>query len=173
MAHIKAAGKQKKLIRLCVWLLRKKLGECGTAKAIHDDIINCGNPALAFINNLIIESTDKIKCDWQKNTINELSEIGIWIGAYKDTAYRDWFFYMLDDFLKQENVEKLRELIKPYVKEPKDWHVNLWIDSKEMTKQKREKGELLKNQKSEAESMFTAPLLKKKLSKFSDDDIIR
>lgn len=171
MADISKMTKQKKIIRLCVWLLRKKLGECGTKEMVHDDMLNCGNDAVRIIHQKILNNANKIECPHQRKTISELSELALWILAYKDTAYRDEFFATLDDILK--DADKIRKLIKPYIKPANRWQVNVWWNTKKITKEKQDSGQLLEGQKSEAESVFVKNMLQKKLSKNLNMEIRR
>lgn len=150
----------KRIVKWGVYLLRKKLGESANKEKIHDDMSNCGNAVVALITKIINDNAAQIKCNHQKDIVNDLSELGLWI-CYKDTAYRDIFFAIINDILN--NSDELRELIKPYVKPSKDWHVNVWMDSREMTKEKQAKGEVLKSTVSIAESVHVPHIQRKRL----------
>ena len=162
--------REKKLIRLAVWLLRKKLGEEGTAAQIHDDMRYCGNAAIAKITKIINESADLCKGKFQKDTMNELSELGLWV-CYKDTAYRDAFFWILNEILN--HAEELKKDIAPYIKDPKDWYVNVWNVSKEDTKKKRELGDIPFYGKAESEKVFSHEIQKRRLNQLAGRKIRR
>ena len=160
----------KRLVKLTVYLLRKKLGEQASAKAIHDDMQHCGNFGIKIINDIVVDAAQLVKCPHQKGVVQDLTELGLWI-CYKDTAYRDIFFYILDEILKR--ADEIRELIKPYVKQPKDWHVNVWIDSKETTKRQIKDGNIPAGSVSFAESVHVKDIQKKRLSKIATKSIRR
>lgn len=165
--EILLAETDKRLVKWTLFLLRKKLGEQASAKAIHDDMQNCGNLGIKVINDLICDTASFVKCDHQKNIIIDLTELGLWI-CYKDTAYRDIFFYLLDEILKR--ADEIRALIKPYVKPPEQWHVNVWIDSKNLTAEQVKKGEILQGSVSMAESVHVREVQKDRLSKIASRD---
>jgi hypothetical protein len=160
----------KRVIKWGLWLLRKKLGEQANVKAIHDDLENCGNLVIKRLNDINTECANKVKCDHQKNIQIELVELFLWI-AYKDTAYRCQFFFELNEILK--NSDELQRLIKPYLKQPKDFHVNVWMDSKEETKKQTEEGKIGKGQVSFAESCHVPSIQRKRLSEIASRQIKR
>jgi len=160
----------KRIIKWGVWLLRKKLGEQANAKAIHDDMINCGNLGIRYIANLNMTTAEFVKCDHQKNIQLELVELFLWF-VYKDTAWRDQFFYILDELLK--DADEVRALIKPYVKTPDKWHVNCWMDSKEETKKQTEEGKIAKGQVSFSESVHVPSIQRQRLSEIASRQIKR
>jgi hypothetical protein len=151
----------KKTLRAATWLLRKKLGKTAEADAIHSDLTHCGNAAVQLIVELLNNASDEITELYQKNTVKQLGELLIWI-IYKDTAYRDPLFWML----YQLGNDTVKDLVRPYVKEPEDWYVNLWHKSKEHTKELRERGEIAANAMSPDEEIFTPVLQRKKLNKY-------
>jgi len=154
----------KRIIKAGLWLLRKKLGESASKEAVHDDLVNCGNDAIKELSSIISDAADKIKEKYQKGIVEQLSEIGIWI-CYKDTAYRDIFFYILNEVLKEP--DKFREMIAPYVKEPEKWHVNVWHDSKEFTNKEIQEGKIPNTGKSLAESVHVKIIQTKRLMKLN------
>jgi hypothetical protein len=160
----------KRIIKIGVWLLRKKLGEQANAKAIHDDMINCGNLGIRYIANLNMTTAEFVKCDHQKNIQLELVELFLWF-VYKDTAWRDQFFYILDEMLK--NADEIRALIKPYVKTPDKWHVNTWMDSKDVTAKDIADGKVPHGSVSMAESVHVPSIQKKRLSEIATRSIKR
>jgi hypothetical protein len=160
----------KRLIKWGVYLLRQKLGEQANAKNIHDDMMNCGNLGIRYLANLNIQTAEFVKCDHQKLIQLELVELFLWF-VYKDTAWRDQFFYNLDIIL--QHADELRELIKPYVKQPKDWHVNVWMDSKKETDKETKDGKILKGDVSFAESVHVPSIQRSRLSKLTNTNIRR
>lgn len=156
--------REKKIIRLGVWLLRKKLGESASVSHIHDDMLYCGNPVIKKITEIINKSANLCKEDFQKKTVTELSELGLWI-CYKDTAYRDMFFWILNEML--EHADELKKELKPYVKEPKDWYVNVWHEGKKDSQKKRESGEIPFYAFSETEKVFSKEIQRRRLNKIA------
>ena len=154
---------QKKVIRLVERLLLRKLGTSHIA--IDDDLKHSGNPVVRLLYLLILSTASKIKSKHQRQTLEHLGGLGLWI-LYKDTAYRDYFFYTLYQILK--HADELLPLVEPYVKEPKDWYVNMWIDSKNRTKELREKGLIPETEMSEEEKIFTPPIQQKRLKKYAN-----
>ena len=151
----------KKTIRAATWLLRKKLGKTAEVDAIHSDLTCCGNAAVQLIVGLLNDASNEMKAPYQKKTVKQLGELLVWI-VYKDTAYRDPLFWML----YQIGNKQIQDAVRPYVKEPEDWYVNLWEKSKEHTKELRERGEIRAHGMSPDEEIFTPALQRKKLSKF-------
>lgn len=160
--NILAADKSKKYVRAGIWLLRKKLGKEATAPAIHDDLKHSGNPAIQFLSQMLSYASKEVKEEYQSKVIKDLGEFFIWI-MYKDSAYRDIFFWMLDQILQR--AEEIRGWIKPYVKEPKDWNVNVWHRSKARTKKLREEQRIPPYQKAFDEDLFVPSEQIKKLEK--------
>jgi len=152
--------KEKKLVRLTVYLLRKKLGECAKAENIHNDMLDCGNDGIREIAKIINETADLVQEPYQRKTIKQISELGLWI-CYKDTAYRDNFFYTLDKILS--NAEAIRVMIKPYVKHPDKWTVNSWNESKKITAEEKKDKKIM--QLSDAEKIFVPKLQGQQIAK--------
>ena len=135
---IHQADRDKRWIRLAAWWLKRKYNKNGKTDAIHDDMINCGNPVIRKLYKLI-DASDFIKEKYQKNTMKELSELLLWI-IYKDTAYRDPFFYVLKQALDMK--EDIYDDVCKYYKDPADWYVNIWNDAKAKTQELKDKGEI-------------------------------
>jgi len=159
---IMGGEKQKKLIQCAVYLLRKKLGSCATAKNIHNDMGNCGNPAIKRVNDTIQKYAQLIEPKYQRNMTSELSELGLWI-LYKDTAYRDVFFCILADLMIHSD-ELLAEL-KPYIKKPHEWYPNVWWRSRKRSKDLKDSGKIPPYAKSHEESIFTPTEQNKRLNR--------
>lgn len=158
----------KRIVKWGIALMRKKLGESASREAIHEDMQNCGNLGIKVVNDIVMDTASFVKCDHQKLILSELTELVLWI-AVNDTAYRDIFFYALDEMLKR--ADEIRSLIKPYVKPPNKWHVNVWIDSKGLTDEKVENGEILKGTVSMAESVHVPEIQRQRLTKIAQREI--
>jgi len=162
--NIQSSEPNKRIIKWGVWLLRKKLGEQANAKAIHDDMMNCGNLGIQYLAKLNMETAEFVKCDHQKIIQLELVELFLWF-IYKDTAWRDQFFYILDEILK--DADEIRALIKPYVKPPEKWHVNVWMDSKDVTAKQIKDGTIQEGTVSFAESVHVKTIQQQRLSQIA------
>ena len=159
---ILTANKSKKYVRAGIWLLRKKLGSGAEAEAVHSDLMHCGNPAINFIAQILVYSGKQVKERYQAKVVKDLGEFFLWI-IYKDTAYRDIFFWALDQILQRAT--EIRQWIKPYVKEPSEWNVNLWHDSKVRTEKLRKEKRIPPYMKSFDENLFVPSEQRKKLKK--------
>jgi len=163
MADIIAFGdKHKKLIKIADGWLRKKMGASTTV--VHQDLMNCGNPVFSRIAFWLNKAADEVKEKYQQRMIRDYGELLLWI-LYKDTAYRDPSLWTLYQLLK--NADVILKEIEPYVKEPEDWYVNAWHESKNNTKRKQEEGKLPKCTKSLDESIFTPPEQINRLKKYN------
>jgi len=156
------ADKSKKYVRAGVWLLRKKLGKEATAPAIHDDLQHSGNPAVYLFAQMLGYASKEIKEKYQAKVVKDLGEFFLWL-MYKDSAYRDIFFWMLDQILQRAT--DIRKWIKPYVKEPHDWNVNVWHRSKKRTEKLRKEKRIPPYQKAFDENLFVPSEQLKKLKK--------
>jgi len=78
---------------------------------------------------------------------------------------------MLDEILK--NSDELRALIKPYVKPPEEWHVNVWTKSKQITKEGIEHGDIATGSVSMAESVHVSGIQKARLKQIARKEIKR
>ena len=109
-----------------------------------------------------IEVIGEIKERYQAKVVRELGEFFLWI-MYRDSGYRDVFFWILDQILQR--ADEVRKYIKPYVKEPKDWNVNVWHDTKANTKKLRKEKRIPPYQKAFDENIFVPTEQLKKLKK--------
>lgn len=142
----------KKIIRTTVWLLRHKLGSCATVERVHEDLMESGNATVQFLTGMLNYAGKNIKERYQSKTVSELGELSIWI-LTKDTAYRDIFFWLLDQVLQRAT--EIRKWIQPYVKDPKDWYVNVWHETKKESDKLKTEGRIPKYGKSASEKIFT------------------
>lgn len=162
MIDVLSADKSKKYVRAGVWLLRKKLGKEATAPAIHSSLKNSGNPAIYLFAQMLTYASEQIQEKYQAKVVKDLGEFFLWI-MYKDTAYKDVFFWVLDQIL--QGATDIRKWIKPYVKKPKDWNVNVWHRSKERTEKLRKENKIPSHMKSFDENIFVPSEQYKKLKK--------
>lgn len=131
--------KDKQIIRLSLWLLRKKLGAKGNAKQIQEEMEVCSNDAIRNIAKLINDNAAKIKSVYQRKMVTELSMLFLWILIH-DTAYRNIGFAILDDMFS--NSKELKAMIKPFVLPSEKWYSNMWEDSRVITKEQRAEGRI-------------------------------
>ena len=139
MPDIAVGDKPKRLFRLAMWWFRQKYAEGKDRDEIHDDIQNCGNPLIRKIYMMIQNCGNKIKEPYQNALIKDGSDLGFWV-IYKDTAYRDPFFYVLKEILERK--DELMPLVNKYAKKPEDWYINTWTRTKEHTAELKAKGEI-------------------------------
>jgi len=120
------------------------------------------NPVIRNLNDILIVGSNQIKPYWQRRMIKQYGQLVLWLVA-KDTAYRDMFFWTLNEILKK--ADKLQKLIKPFVKPPEQWTPNLWHDSKEKTKQLKKEGKIPDNMHSFEETMWVKSIQDKRYNK--------
>jgi len=154
---------QKKIIRLAERLVLKKLGTSHVA--VDDDLKHSGNPLVRILYLLLLSSSAKIKEEYQKKTVRHLGGLGLWI-LYKDTAYRDYFFYLIYQLLT--HADEILPLVEPYVKKPEDWYVNQWNESKKRTAELRKKGFVPSTEMSVEEKIFTPAIQNRKIKKYAE-----
>lgn len=129
---------------------------------VDNDLRNCPNQVVKSVNTVILAAANQMKNRWQRKTIKLFGQLGLWI-VYKDTAYRDAFFWIMYQILIR--ADKLLKVIEPYVKEPCDWTPNLWYDSRKLTKEQKKKGEIPDYSKSMEETIFTPSIQDKRHKK--------
>ena len=144
---------EKKIVRMGVNLVSRKLKKSAIVR--EDCLRTTTNKPIRALNNLVLIASGKLKAPFQAETTKIFGQFALWI-FLKDTAYRDIFFWTLYRILKM--ADKLLPLIEPYVKEPKDWYPNQWIDGIDDTNRKRKAGKIPVNEKSQAEKMFVPEL---------------
>lgn len=150
----------KKVLRMGLKLMSRKLNK--NANLREECLRTTVNKPIRVLNQLVLVTAGKLKAPWQSKTIVVFGQFALWL-FLKDTAYRDMFFWALYKLLKM--AEKLLPLVEPYVKEPKDWYPNQWIDGIDETNRKRRAGEIPANGKSEGEKMFVPELQKERFKK--------
>ena len=140
---------QKKLLRIGAELIRKKMG--ASTQVIDYDIEGSVNQAVRALDKILIGSAEKIKPNYQRRMIKDYGRLGLWI-MVKDTAYKDYFFWMLYNILK--NADTLLPLVEPYVKSPNEWYPNIWYDSKVESKKLKSENKIPDYAMSEIEKIF-------------------
>jgi hypothetical protein len=167
MPDIGFADKPKRLVRLGLWWIRKKFAEGKEAPEIREDVLNCGNPVIRHLHELMIETSDNIEENYQNALMRDLTEFMLWI-IYKDTAYRDPFFWTLKRILDKK--DELMPLIEKYYKEPEKWYINAWTESKKNTARLREENKLSENQLGPDENIFVPDAQWKKIYGIIDEE---
>jgi hypothetical protein len=137
MADIMFGDNIKHSIRLAALWLRREYGK--SKGDIHNDMMNCGNPVVKEIHSIIAEASSQIEEKYQRAITMDYPELGLWI-AYNDTAYRQFFFYMLKKLMDKK--DELMPFIMEYYVEPKDMYINKWTASKNKTDKLKQSGEL-------------------------------
>jgi hypothetical protein len=160
MAQILGAEKEKKTVRLAVWLLHKKLGK--STEDIANDLKNCGNPVFREMFEVLRETCENIERPFQRKTAYEIGVIFLWI-MYRDTAYKDPAYYGIMKILLR--APELLTMLKPLVKPPKHWYVNVWHQSKKNTETLKEEGKIPEYAKSPDEDIFVPSKQYRKLKK--------
>ena len=145
---IEPADPFKKYIRFALWFVRHKVGK--TVDEINNDVAHCGNPVIRKMMKHINDGLDQIKEEPQRNRTKEVANFFAWV-VYKDTAYRQPFFYILNEIIKDKDCYKE---IEKFVEQPDKWYVNQWHESKEITKKKREEGKITDKTLSDAELIY-------------------
>lgn len=103
----------------------------------HELLSDCSNDAISFIHANVL---DVVKNDLTEKECNKIIPIFEFLlyTAYLDTAYRDPFFWILNKISRQE----IKDVIVRHVIAPHDWYVNVWMRSKELTRQQRLDGKI-------------------------------
>ena len=160
MTDIAWGEHSKKVLRL---LLKLGYHHLKVDMAIVDENLRFyPNPVIKSLNAILLIGTNQIKPYWQRRMTQQYGQLILWLIA-KDTAYRDVFFWTLNEILKK--ADKLQVLIKPFVKPPKQWTPNLWFDSKETTKKLRKEGKIPDNLHSFEETMWIKSAQDKRYNK--------
>lgn len=150
----------KKVLRMGLRLVSRKLNK--NADARKECLRITANKPIFILNKLVLRAAENLKAPWQAKTVETFGQFSLWL-VLKDTAYRDVFFWALYKLLKM--AEKLIPLVEPYVKEPKDFYPNRWVDTLEDTKKQRKSGKIPANGKSESEKMFVSAIQQARFNK--------
>lgn len=160
MYSLRDAERDKKVIRLAIWLLHKKLGT--TPEKMAKDLENSGHQGFQALYRELCEMCKHINRKWQRKTTFSIGVTLLWI-AYRDSAYRDIICWALLALL--EKSPELTAIIKPYVKPPSEWYVNVWDATKAHTEKLRGEGKLPERAQSLGEEIFVPSKQKRKLEK--------
>lgn len=160
MADIAWGEHSKKILRLLLKLGYHHLKV--DMDTIDENLRFYPNPVIKNLNAVLTIGANQIKPYWQRRMTKQYGQLLLWLIA-KDTAYRDIFFWMLDEMLKK--ADEMRVLIKPFVKPPEQWIPNVWFDSKEKTKKLRKEGKLPDNAHSFEESVWIKSIQDKRHEK--------
>jgi hypothetical protein len=136
---------------------------------IHNDLKMSTNPGVRKFYKLILEAGHAMPTDYHSSTICDLGAFALWT-MYKDTAYRDPFFWILDQLQKDPEFEKD---IKEFVKDPSDWYCPQWIRSKNDTERMRKANEISALEMSSAEARFVPELQVKEINEMLSKELER
>lgn len=154
------ADKEKWYMRIAMnWFIKKYSGG-KNSKKIHEEMTDCGNPVIRYLLRLKDKIVSEIEEKHQTQMIEQFTEFLLWI-MYKDTAYRQIFFYAFKHMM--DNKETLMPIVEDYYREPCDWYVNRWHESKEITKKQKKEGKIGKKSMSEAEKYFVPSLTHRRI----------
>jgi len=130
----------------------------------HDDVIHAGNCCVRFMAKELNRVWNRKRFPY----VCELIEFFLWI-AYKDTAYRDIFFYLMDKLGNDE----IRAMVAPYVKRPEMWSMNAWQQSIRSTKELQDDKQIPKGQLSYSEQINVPSIQRKRLSNIIKSEVVR
>lgn len=140
---------------------------------VHDDLRMCPNQGIRKIYKKLLTAGEAMPTQHHSSIITDMGAFLLWV-AFKDTAYRDPLFWMMDELLGDK---ELKNDIKLFVKQPKDWYCPQWIASKEETARLQDEGKLQEFGLSPAERRFVPMLqldeIDKELKKQLDKERIR
>jgi hypothetical protein len=160
MPDIDAGDFSKRMFRLALWWLRRKFIKMKERHDIHDDMVNCGNGVFRYFIKLIYDISGNIKEKYQKAVAIDIPEVILW-WVYKDTAYRDPFFWALKNIL--DHKEELYPTVMKYYKEPEEWYINGWTESKDRTAEMLKDGRLREGELSPDENVWVPQYQYKKI----------
>lgn len=160
MVDIAHGEKLKKIFRM-VLSTGMKFAKRDMVMAGRDLQVN-QNPVIRNLNTLLLMTAShlKQKDQWQSRTMTGYGQALLWM-VVKDTAYRDPFFWMINEILKHP--EEMKKLLEPYVKPPEEWIANQWEDSKNKTRLLKKKGDIPEHGKSFEETLFTPQIQDKRM----------
>jgi len=121
---------------------------------VHNDLRLSTNPAVRKIYQQIVEAGQAMPTDYHSSTICDLGAFALWV-MYKDTDYRDPFFWLLYNLVNDKSFSKD---LQPFVKQPCDWYCPQWIKSKNRTEQLKKDGVISEFDISQEEGRFVPEL---------------
>jgi len=160
MTDIIYGERQKKILRMLLKAGQKFLKL--EAKVVDENLQYAQNPVVKNLNSILLIAAAQIDPKWQKDCVKQYGQAGLWT-IIKDTAYRDTFFWMLDQIL--QHADELREMLKPYVKPPEEWTPNQWHASRKISDKLKKEGKISKDNKSLEESIYTPNIQNKRHEK--------
>ena len=176
MLDIPAADNLKLRLRLFMYFINKELTkrakEYGLVlrdgqtvlDAMHEDMQNCTNPVISRAYQKMILASKSMGESYQSEIINQMGVVFLWI-LYRDTAYRDPFFWMISEITSEPDFQSV---LQPYVKPPELWYCPNWNMSKKITSDKKELGELGRFDMSQTEDVFVPARQAEKTNKYLD-----
>lgn len=135
--------------------------EKSAIEVMHDDLINCTNYPIRKMYTKMMESAGYMGESYQATIISDMGAPILWM-AYRDTAYRDPFFWWLYEVFSDPEMLKA---LKTYVKPPSMWYCPNWKQSKDATKYKKDSGEIKTFDMSPEEKMFVPKFQQDELDK--------
>jgi hypothetical protein len=160
-------------MRIMAKIAQKELGKLMKnekfIERIHNDLRMSTNPVIRKIYRQIVEAGQAMPTDYHSSTICDLGAFALWV-MYKDTAYRDPFFWLLDNLVNDKDI---RAKLKPFVKQPADWYCPQWIKSKDRTAQLKKDGVIGELDMSQEEGRFVPELQFKEINNMVQSEIER
>jgi len=167
MPPISFLDSEKRLLRLAIWWFKRKYQKGGNKASVADEMEYCGNPVIRKLYKLLQTNINKLDGNHQKEAALEVSEFLTWI-LYKDTAYRDPFFYILKHALDMKD-ELMPDIMK-YYKPPKEWYCNIWIGVKNKSDKLKKDGVIpdVPHRVCKEEEYFVPRLMEQKLKNMDE-----
>jgi len=139
--------------------------EKGMYLFIHADMLSCGNDIVRVIYDNVLKCIDnrQLNNDMLRSLI-VLIECGLWT-MQGDTAYRDAFFWSVNQICNDELKLIFKNSAQNLVKQPSKWYPNVWIEGKRQTIEGRKNGTLAPDEFSEIEKLCVPYIQQKLLNK--------
>lgn len=162
MTDILIGDDAKLKVRLFAYFLQKELTKMGKEHGmvipegkgfidvVHGDLQNSSNPSVRKMYRKLLEGGGYMIEQHQTAIVKDLGASFLWF-IIKDTAYRDLFFWYLNELYSDPEFMKH---VAPLVKKPEDWYCYNWNISKKITAEKHASGELPDYELSEAEKVY-------------------
>lgn len=128
---------------------------------MHDDLLNCTNYPIRIMYKKMMEAAGYMGESYQATIITDMGAPVLWM-AYRDTAYRDCFFWWQNEVITDPCMVVN---LKPYVKPPSMWYCPNWKQSKDATHRKKDSGEIKSFDMSPEEKMFVPKYQQDELDK--------
>jgi hypothetical protein len=137
--------------KVLTYVKNKLLEKGGLYEYIKTDIDNTQNEACAYLLKILKNRICEVDDKELRDSIEIFITLYIWI-MIRDTAYRDAFFWSLNNLGNSEIKRLIKQhptrLVKPFC----EHYGNLWIAGKEESKRKIKMGELKMGELSDLES---------------------